>query len=168
VAAVSIRCHPLAQAKIDSNIWCLIWFEHPRSSVFWCSSHKLWRSFQNWPFSQRAGIPLLVIRESHNTYSPCRLQSDTNSGFAEDLLRDHGIGVFIELRDWLRTLNRFSLCWREILFIWSSFVRIRNFPIVWTIRLFQGIVRPTLIRTRDNYPPTRFSSGSWNFLDQST
>jgi hypothetical protein len=95
-------------------------------------------------------------------------QNYTNSGFAEDLLRYNGISVFIEFKDWLPTLNRFSLCWREILFIWSSFVWFRIFPIVWTVQLLQCIARPTFIRVRENYHPTRFSSGLWNLLDLST
>jgi hypothetical protein len=36
-------------------------------------------------------------------------KSYTNSGFAEDLLRHHGISVFIEFRDCLPAVNCFSL-----------------------------------------------------------
>jgi hypothetical protein len=89
-------------------------------------------------------------------------------GFAEDLPRHHGIGVFIEFRPRLPNLNRFSLCWRETLFIWSSFVMVQDFSYRMDDTTFQGIVRPAFIRVRENYFPTRFSLGSWNILDPFT
>jgi hypothetical protein len=56
-----------------------------------------------------------------------QLKSYINTGSTEDLLRHYGISVFIEFRDWLPTLNCFSLCWRETLFTWCSFFGVQNF-----------------------------------------